>query len=505
MAVEKYHAFISYSHTDCGNIAPAIQKAIENIGKPWYKFARNLTVFRDETNLAASPQLWDSIQDALEHSEYFILLASPQTAKSYWINKEVAYWITKHHTANNGLQKILIILTQGAITWDFTKNDFDWEKTISLPKSLQNKFTEEPLWIDLRDYIHTQQKSVDYKAAGFTNGLTKIIGAIVGKAPREIESAELSRNRGIKTALVLGSLLFLSILFGSLFFYKQSKLNKKIAAVNQQNAIANKLIGDANQFRETNINKALLLYGYAYAINKDSATFDFLQRYYLKNTTYELSTFLDTLNEFCTKKILKNYPEETTIQEVLKDQNIVVVSNREDSIIRKKAYFSCSPKKNIKNLELLNTRQKIEYYTYNDKYNFILHDWHLYIFLGILHEGDADYYLDYYDKEPLLKIRLLYNDAQDSSSVVMGKAYNWNHLFKGICYDSKKSTLYILTKNEPWINENETIAFYELYTFQLYKTSTLTKDPTKIVQQIVQEIGIADLRKEEKQKYQIEN
>lgn len=72
-----YHAFVSYSHSDCGTIAPAIQNAIENIGKPWYQLKRNLNVFRDETNLGANPNLWGNIENAIENSENFILLASP--------------------------------------------------------------------------------------------------------------------------------------------------------------------------------------------------------------------------------------------------------------------------------------------------------------------------------------------------------------------------------------------------------------------------------------------
>ena len=90
----KYDAFISYSHADCGNIAPSIQRALENIGKPWYRLKRNLTVFRDETNLSASPELWNSIANALDNSNNLILLASPIAKDSFWIKKEIEHWFS---------------------------------------------------------------------------------------------------------------------------------------------------------------------------------------------------------------------------------------------------------------------------------------------------------------------------------------------------------------------------------------------------------------------------
>ena len=39
-----------------------------------------MRVFRDKASLSANPALWASIQKALEESEYFLLLASPQAA-----------------------------------------------------------------------------------------------------------------------------------------------------------------------------------------------------------------------------------------------------------------------------------------------------------------------------------------------------------------------------------------------------------------------------------------
>ena len=84
-----YKAFISYSHAADGKLAPAVQVALQQFAKPWYRL-RAIRVFRDETNLSANPDLWGSIEKAL----------------SKWVKKEIGYWLK-----NKSADKILIIQT----------------------------------------------------------------------------------------------------------------------------------------------------------------------------------------------------------------------------------------------------------------------------------------------------------------------------------------------------------------------------------------------------------
>ena len=76
-----YDAFISYSHAKDKPVAAALQSVMQKLGKPWYK-RRALRIFRDDTSLAATPELWPSIEQALGQSRYLIVLASPQFAAS---------------------------------------------------------------------------------------------------------------------------------------------------------------------------------------------------------------------------------------------------------------------------------------------------------------------------------------------------------------------------------------------------------------------------------------
>ena len=80
-----YDAFISYSHAADGRLAPALQSGLQRLAKPWYR-VRALRVFRDETGLSTNPHLWSSIVGALDEAEWFVLLASPESASSEWVD-----------------------------------------------------------------------------------------------------------------------------------------------------------------------------------------------------------------------------------------------------------------------------------------------------------------------------------------------------------------------------------------------------------------------------------
>ena len=87
----RYDGFISYSHAADGRLAPALQKALQKLAKPWFR-RRSLEVFRDETGLSVDPHLWGAIVKALDDSEWFLLLTSPMAAQSEWVNREIEHW-----------------------------------------------------------------------------------------------------------------------------------------------------------------------------------------------------------------------------------------------------------------------------------------------------------------------------------------------------------------------------------------------------------------------------
>ncbi len=76
-----YDWFISYGHAADGLLAPALQRGLQRLAKPWNS-RRALLIFRDETGLSTNPHPWSSIEDALDGSGWFALPASPEAAGS---------------------------------------------------------------------------------------------------------------------------------------------------------------------------------------------------------------------------------------------------------------------------------------------------------------------------------------------------------------------------------------------------------------------------------------
>lgn len=141
---QRYSAFLAGSDAGDGKLSRALQVALHRFAKPWYRL-RATRVFHETTSLSASPGLWASIEMALRESAHLILLASPQSADSRWVHREVDYWLQ-----TKSPNTILIVLTKGEIVWDRTIDDFDWERTTALPINLRYVFSDEPLYIDLR-------------------------------------------------------------------------------------------------------------------------------------------------------------------------------------------------------------------------------------------------------------------------------------------------------------------------------------------------------------------
>ena len=106
-----YDAFISYSHAKDRTVAAALQRGLHRLARRWYR-ASALKVFRDDTSLSATPHLWGSIEQALRGSRYFVLMASPESAASPWVRKEIACWQEEREP-----DTFLIVVTAGEVRW----------------------------------------------------------------------------------------------------------------------------------------------------------------------------------------------------------------------------------------------------------------------------------------------------------------------------------------------------------------------------------------------------
>ena len=57
-------------------------------------------------------------------------MASPEPARSKWIEREAAWWLT-----NPSVNNALLVLRNGELPWNDASGDFDWERSTALPQS----------------------------------------------------------------------------------------------------------------------------------------------------------------------------------------------------------------------------------------------------------------------------------------------------------------------------------------------------------------------------------
>ena len=183
----KYQAFVSYSHDSDERLAASLQSSLSRFAKPWYRL-RTMRVFRDKTSLSANPALWDSIEQALSESEYFLLLACPSSTKSRWVEQEIQWWLQ-----NRSVEKLLIGLTDGVILWDGHAGDFDWGKTTAIPSCLKGAFPAEPLYADFRA-AKVGGKYLDSDAA-YRGPLLDVAAPLMGRPKDDLDSEDIRLHR----------------------------------------------------------------------------------------------------------------------------------------------------------------------------------------------------------------------------------------------------------------------------------------------------------------------
>jgi WD40 repeat protein len=201
----QYEAFISYSHEGDNVLAAELQRVLNRIARPSYKWWQwwPPRVFRDQTNLAAASDLGAEIEGALLGSDSFVLLASTRAAASPWVDREVAMWC-----ANKARDRLFIALTAGMLAWDDAHGDFDRGRTNALPPSLTQVFDTEPLWVDFTGVRVDGSPARDPR---FLDGAATLAAAIRGTDKDAIVGEDARQHRRTKQ-LVGGAVGLLTLL-----------------------------------------------------------------------------------------------------------------------------------------------------------------------------------------------------------------------------------------------------------------------------------------------------
>ena len=263
LCIMKYNAFISYSHKRDSKLAPSLEKAFEKFAKPTFK-RRALTIFRDTSDLSASPDLWGNIVAGLSQADYFIFLASPQAAKSKWCCKEIDYW-----KANKPVDHILIALTDGELVWDESVNDFDWTKTTSLPNNFSSVFKNEPLYVDFRG--QNANDVLTLANPQFTEKVVLLAATLHGKTVADMTGESIKQHtRTIRirnTAIIVLSLLLATSAALSIYAFQQ----KSEAEMQTNIALASSYASNSRANITSDPTISLRLAEYAYKFSKSQS------------------------------------------------------------------------------------------------------------------------------------------------------------------------------------------------------------------------------------------
>lgn len=155
MTKYNYDAFISYRHTELDKYtAELLHRQLEAFRLPGSlarkrkgERTRITRVFRDKDELPLTNNLEDPIMQALQASEYLIVICSPRLPQSLWCKKEIETFISMH-----GREKVFAVLIEGEPDESFPEELLFREETVTDADGSTHveRIPMEPLAADIR-------------------------------------------------------------------------------------------------------------------------------------------------------------------------------------------------------------------------------------------------------------------------------------------------------------------------------------------------------------------
>jgi WD40 repeat protein/Tfp pilus assembly protein PilF len=241
MVAKKYDAFLSYKH---GSILPFAQMLARSLRTyATGVFSRPRNIFRDEDHLLPDASLPEVIHRALENSIYLVLLASPEAARSPWVERELRIWCEDLGRMN----RIVILLLDGSIEVDSSGATIDWERTNAIPPVLREYLADVPFFIDLREL--RSERDLNERNPVFKAAVAKIVARFLGVDVHELIGYEIAlyrrririRNGGIAA---LATLTVISTFFG-IYASKQRNEQEKATYAAFANSLSSQVRPDS--------------------------------------------------------------------------------------------------------------------------------------------------------------------------------------------------------------------------------------------------------------------
>ena len=216
--IDFYNAFISYKHAPLDiKIASHVQKQLEHFHVPHnlkgtIKHEKITRIFRDKDELPITSDLTETITNALEKSEYLIVICSTNTKESMWVKREIQTFL-KTHTKD----KIFTVLCDGEPQDVIPEELLTAEKEILDANGLPHMINVpvEPLSCDYRmPMSRADKEELPRLAAG-------LLGCSYDELQRRRRQYKLKRMTAIVAAAFAGVLAF-----GGYMLYSRIQINK---------------------------------------------------------------------------------------------------------------------------------------------------------------------------------------------------------------------------------------------------------------------------------------
>lgn len=215
-----YRAFISYSHRD-KEIAQRLHRAIESyripsklIGKVTAlgRTPRRLRpIFRDREELPASGDLSAELTRALQQSMFLIVICSPASARSRWVNEEIRQFKAVH-----GDSRVLALVVDGEPNATEVPG---LDHRECFPEALRLRVGPDGQLSD----VPAEPIAADYRreADGPRLATQKLIAGLTGLKLDDLVQRETQRRIAQATAVAVGAVMGM-VVTGGLAFYANS-------------------------------------------------------------------------------------------------------------------------------------------------------------------------------------------------------------------------------------------------------------------------------------------
>lgn len=234
----RYDAFISYRHTELDKfVAENLIKQLEAFKLPG-SVAKKLKgkktkierVFRDREELPLTNNLEEPIVEALENSEWLIVICSPRLPESMWCKKEIETFINLR-----GREHVLAVLIEGEPSESFPEELLYKTEEVKLADGTVElvKVPVEPLAADFRGKDGKDKKGV---AKAMKNEILRVLAAMFGIPYDDLRQRHRERRmRRIMTAsLVIGTVCLLFGVYSTMTALRIKAQKEQIEAQSEQ-------------------------------------------------------------------------------------------------------------------------------------------------------------------------------------------------------------------------------------------------------------------------------